>query len=402
MPPHCGRTGCAATGSGRWTTEPVAAANGALPPARAPAFLARVSTPIAVQSLTVAPLDIPLHVPFGIAGGAQAMANNALLTLHLADGTVGYGEAAPLPPYNGETQGDALAALRSAAAWIVGRDSRDWRALGAEFESRSPVRSGSARCALETALLDALTRYMGLPLVKFFGGAGTELETDMTVTTGTAAEAAAAARDIRARGIRQIKVKVGGKLGPAHDLERIAAIHEAAPDSPLILDGNAGVARTAASELIRGLKARGIAPALLEQWLAKDDLAGMRALRIESGWLVAADESVTSAADAERIAEAQAADVLNIKLMKGGVAAGIDIAAVARARGLGLMIGGNVESILTMTMSACFAAGHGGFQFADLDTPLFLASNPFDGGYALTGGKISVAHITAGHGVTPK
>lgn len=357
---------------------------------------------LTIRSLAVAPLDIPLHVPFGIAGGAQAMANNVLATIELADGSRGYGEAAPLPPYNGETQADAVAALRSGGAWIGGRDPRDWRALGVEFAQRSPVRSGSARCALEMALLDALTRHMGLPLVKFFGGAGTELETDMTVTTGTAAEAAAAARDIRARGIRQIKVKVGGKLGAAHDLERLAAIHEAAPDSPLILDGNAGVSRAAASELIAGLRARGIVPALLEQWLAKEDLAGARALRAESGWLVAADESVTSAADATRIADAEAADVLNIKLMKDGVAAGIDIAAVARARGLGLMIGGNVESILAMTVSACFAAGTGGFQFADLDTPFFLATNPFDGGYAITGGRISVGHIAAGHGVTPK
>ena len=55
------------------------------------------------------------------------------------------------------------------------------------------------------------------------------------------------------------------------------------------------------------------------------------------------------------------------------------------------MIGGNVESILAMTVSACFATGQGGFQFADLDTPMFLAANPVEGGYALDGEKISVA-----------
>ena len=65
------------------------------------------------------------------------------------------------------------------------------------------------------------------------------------------------------------------------------------------------------------------------------------------------------------------------------------------------MIGGNIESILAMTVSACFAAGQGGFRFADLDTPLFLAENPFEGGYRLDGGRISVAHIAAGHGVVP-
>src|SRR5262249_12407788 len=156
---------------------------------------------------------------------------------------------------------------------LLGRPIADWKALAADFRGRGGATCGSAQCAFEMALVDALMRREERPLWKFFGGAGTELETDMTVTTRTAAQAAADARAIRARGIRMIKVKVGGPKGAAHDLARVAAIHEAAPDSPLILDGNAGVSRAAASELVHGLKARGIAPALLEQWLAKDDLA---------------------------------------------------------------------------------------------------------------------------------
>ena len=75
--------------------------------------------------------------------------------------------------------------------------------------------------------------------------------------------------------------------------------------------------------------------------------------------------------------------------------------AVIKEALIGLMIGGNVESILAMTTSACFAAGLGGFTFADLDTPLFLAENPFAGGFTLEGGLISVAHLGAGHGVSP-
>jgi L-Ala-D/L-Glu epimerase len=110
---------------------------------------------------------------------------------------------------------------------------------------------------------------------------------------------------------------------------------------------------------------------------------------------------VTTAEDARRVARAGAADVINLKLMKAGIAEGLAVAAVARAAGIGLMIGGNVESILAMTVSACFAAGLGGFTFADLDTPLFMAENPFTGGYALEGGRISVAHLKAGHGVIP-
>ena len=361
-----------------------------------------MNLPTRIRRLDFVPLDLPLHAPFGISGGAQAVANNVLVTVELADGTRGQGEAAPLPPYNGETQAGALAALQAARGWLPGRDVSDWRLLAAELRERGGAACGSAQCALETAVLDALTRHAGVPLWKFFGGAGTELETDMTVTTGSVADAAAAAQAIRSRGIRMIKVKIGGAGGAAHDLARLVAVREAAPGAPLILDGNAGLTRAVAAELVRGLKAHGIAPALLEQWLAKDDLAGLRLLGAESGWLVAADESVTTAADAQRVAQARAAQVINIKLMKAGVAVALDIVNVARAGGLGLMIGGNVESILAMTVSACFAAGLGGFRFADLDTPLLLATNPFAGGYALEGGRISVAHLTAGHGVTPR
>jgi L-alanine-DL-glutamate epimerase-like enolase superfamily enzyme len=355
-----------------------------------------------IRSLAFSPLDIPLRSPFGISGGEQAAARNVLVALELADGTRGYGEAAPLPPYNGETQEEALAALAAAPGWIEGRDARDWSRLGAEFRRRTQGRSGSALCALETALLDALARHEGVPLWRRFGGAGTELESDMTVTTGSPAQAAVAARDIRGRGIRIIKVKVGGAGGPAGDLARIAAILEAAPGAPLVLDGNAGLTRAAATELAAGLKAAAVAPLLLEQWLPRDDWAGLRALGEETGWTVAADESVASAADARRLVRERAAAVINVKLMKAGIAEALAIVEVARGAGIALMIGGNVESILAMTMSASFAAGLGGFAYADLDTPLFLGDNPFTGGYTWSGGTVSVAAIALGHGVRPK
>ncbi len=347
------------------------------------------------------PLDIPLHTPFGISGGAQAMANNVLVSLELDGGFTGYGEAAPLPPYNGETQAQALAVLKGAQGWLVGKSVEDWRALAEEFRRRGGATCGSAQCAFEMALIDALNRRDGTPMWRFFGGHGTTLETDMTVTTGSPEQATADARAIRARRIRMIKVKVGGPKGAAYDLARLRAIHEVAPDAPLILDGNAGVSRSDASALVSGLRDLGIKPALLEQWLAKDDLAGMKALGEESGWPVATDEAVCSGADAQKIADLKAAQFLNIKLMKAGLATALEIATVAKRTGLGLMIGGNVESILAMTTSACFAAGQGGFTFADLDTPLFMATNPFEGGFELDGGMISVAKITAGHGVRP-
>lgn len=352
-----------------------------------------------IRTLAVETLDIPLREPFGIATGEQEVARNLLVTLELADGTRGYGEAAPFPAVNGETQARAAAALEAARSGIEGADVREWRRIAGWLKQHiGPV--ASARCALETALLDALTRRGEMPLWAFFGGAGTRLETDMTITIGTPAQAATAAQDILARGIGTIKVKVGsGDVG--QDIERIVAIHAAAPAAALILDGNGGFTADSALQLLGVLRSRNITPQLFEQPVPRDDLEGMCQVTQWGGIPIAADESVGSLEDALNVIRAKAAHVINIKLMKCGLVEALEIAALCRIAHTQLMIGGMVESILAMTTSACFAAGQGGFSFVDLDTPLFLAENPFDGGFVQHGGTLDLTGITAGHGVSP-
>src|SRR5213078_373856 len=105
---------------------------------------------------------------------------------------------------------------------------------------------------------DALTCHGQMPLWAFFGGASTSLETDMTITTGSGAQAAESARDIVARGMRMIKVKIGsGDL--VLDVERVTAIAAAAPGAPLILDGNCAFSADKALQLTATLLERGVA-----------------------------------------------------------------------------------------------------------------------------------------------
>ena len=359
-----------------------------------------MTAPTTIRSLSVEPLDIPLFAPFGISGGAQDVARSLLVTIELADGTLGYGEAAPFPAFNGETQASARAALELARPAVEGADVREWRPLSSTLRERIGT-AGSARCAIETAILDALTKRAQMPLYAFFGGAGSSLETDMTITTGSVEQASTAALEILARGITAIKVKIGSGDLPL-DLARLVAIHTVAPDSPLILDGNGGMSADEALELMGALSIQGIHPALLEQPVPGDDWAGMGQLARWGGAPLAADETASSAAHVLRIVYEQAAQVVNIKLMKAGVVEALDIAAICRAAHLRLMIGGMVESILAMTMSAHFAAGQGGFSFVDLDTPMFMAENPFEGGFRQTGARLDLRHITAGHGVRPR
>jgi len=97
-----------------------------------------------------------------------------------------------------------------------------------------------------------------------------------------------------------------------------------------------------------------------------------------------------------------AADAVNAKIMKSGVFEVLRIVEQARQAGLARMIGGMVETRLAMGTSASIAAGLGGFAFVDLDTPLFMAEDPFDGGYVQRGERIDLTAIRLGHGCRPR
>ncbi|APR85903.1 L-alanine-DL-glutamate epimerase [Minicystis rosea] len=358
-----------------------------------------MTAPTRITRFTVESIDIPMERPFGIAGGAQVVAENALVSIELADGTRGFGEAAPFPAFNGETRAAAVIAAEAARGVVLGEDARAWRRLSAALRGPAGA-SGSARCAIETAVLDALARRASMPLWAFFGGAERALVTDVTIPTGSIDEARTDATARVAQGFSRLKVKVGG----AHandDLARLLAIHAAAPAAALMLDGNGGLTAEAALDLLAALRARGVPVILFEQPVPGSDLAGLAEVARRGGVPVAADESAESAADVLRIAAMGAAQVVNIKPMKSGVVEALAIAATARAAGLDLMIGGMVEAKIAMSLSACFAAGLGGFAFVDLDTPLFLAEQPFVGGYAQRGEALDLEPIDAGHGARP-
>jgi L-alanine-DL-glutamate epimerase-like enolase superfamily enzyme len=352
---------------------------------------------ITIADVTALPFDIELTEPFGIATGAQHVANNVLVTVTLSDGTVGTGEAAPFPAVNGETQSAVLGALSAAHSSFVGLDALRWRpaVVVAEHALRG---TPSALAALESALLDALCRRARVSLWAFFGGAHSELVSDITITTGSPERARAAALRAIELGFVTLKIKVGGTLFD-HDRARLAAIVDAAPSARLILDANGSMTAEEALALLDALGHAKGQVSLFEQPTGKLDLDGLRKVREHGGVPVCADESACCAADVLSLLAAQAIDAINIKTMKCGIVEAMSMISVARAAGLGLMIGGMVESKLSMSVSACLAAGTGGFSHVDLDTPWFMKNAPISGGWVEHGPTLRLDHIASGHGV---
>ncbi|HWN68776.1 MAG TPA: enolase C-terminal domain-like protein, partial [Haliangium sp.] len=146
----------------------------------------------------------------------------------------------------------------------------------------------------------------------------------------------------------------------------------------------------------------GIEPALFEQPVAREDWEGLGRVTAEGGVPVAADESCRSAGDTLKIARGNLATVVNIKVAKLGLVEALDVAAIARTAGIGLMVGGMVETRIAMGFSAHLAAGLGGFDFIDLDTPLLLAEDPITGGYVAEGPRYHLAGVPSGHGGQPR
>src|SRR5579864_9724912 len=352
-----------------------------------------------IRSVTIEPLNILMLEPFTISTGTTSEARNVLVTVTLEDGSIGYGECAPFSPSTGESQETALAAARGCAALIEGKDAANWRTLSKLMRSVY-FSQATAIAGVEMALLDALTRSHDIPLYVFFGGASSSVETDMSIPMVTPEHGYELAREVVARGITSIKIKVGGNI--RDDVARVEAIREGAPGLGLTLDANQGYTASEALLCLEALDDRDIRPLLLEQPVHKDDYEGLRYVTQHTTVPIAADESAYSAANVAHLIAMGAVNVVNIKLMKSGFVEALDIAAVCRANHIGLMVGAMMESRLATAAAAHFVAGLGGFRFIDLDTPMLLAEDPFTGGYVQRGGVYDLSGVKSGLGIERK
>lgn len=329
----------------------------------------------------VRPFCIELTSPFAISGGTHARADIIVVGVELDDGTLGLGEAAPLPAYNGETVAAALAVLETVVKKLPGRRIDEWEDILDSVNAHT-VTHGAALCAVETAVLDAWTRHRKQSLLSWFGAqSALPLTIDVTIPIVTPEQAARDAMQWRAKGFDTFKIKLGG----SGDFERVMAVHQQVPEARLLVDANAGLTPKEAVHLVESLERCGVHLVLFEQPVPRGDWEGLRQVRA-SGVDIAIDESLVSESDAEEaLRELGSECVFNIKLMKAGIREATKIVTAAKRGGARLMIGGMVESVLAMTTSACFALGHGGFEFADLDTHLFLVDSSADGWVAPAG-----------------
>jgi L-alanine-DL-glutamate epimerase-like enolase superfamily enzyme len=341
------------------------------------------ATSAVVNRIEFWPIDVPITDPFVVATGARVVAENVFVRITLNDGTMGYGEAAPFPEVGGEDRAACLTSLTKMAHAIVGKPVMEYRLLADQLAELAPFQP-AARCGLETALIDAHCRSSHIPMWQLWGSADVRpRETDITIPITTLDDTVRLARRWYEQGFRLFKMKVGQNVDA--DILRLEAVHKQFNGVSFIGDANQGFSRADCLTFAAGVKRFGGRLVLLEQPVLREDLDSLAAIRRETGIAVAADESVRSLDDARLVVRHQAADYINIKIMKTGVMEAVDIASFTLRSGVRLMIGGMVETRVAMGCSFGLVLGMTGFEILDLDTPLLLASDPVTGGYRYDG-----------------
>src|SRR5262245_53033173 len=77
-----------------------------------------------IQRVDAIPVALPLKSPMKMSGITIATAENVLVRIEAADGSVGWGEAASAPTMTGDTLGGLVAAVRDhLAPMLTGQDA---------------------------------------------------------------------------------------------------------------------------------------------------------------------------------------------------------------------------------------------------------------------------------------
>ena len=75
--------------------------------------------PLIVRRIDAIPVALPLKAPMKMAGVTITKAENLIVRVEAADGTVGWGEAPSAPTMTGDTQGGLVAAVRDHLAPLL-------------------------------------------------------------------------------------------------------------------------------------------------------------------------------------------------------------------------------------------------------------------------------------------
>lgn len=322
-------------------------------------------------------VDLPTIRPHKLSVATMHGQTLMLVKVYCSDGVVGIGEGTTIAglaygPESPESMKLAVDAYLAPA--MIGRDATRIQALMAHLGKLVKVNHFS-KSALETALLDAHGKRLGVPVSELLGGRRRErLPVAWTLASGdTAKDIAEAERMLEARRHKVFKLKIGAKP-LKDDIAHVAEIKRQLGERGAVrVDVNMAWSETQAAWAIPALADAGCE--LVEQPVAS--AAALARLMRRFPVALMADEILQGPESAFEIARNQGADVFAIKIeQSGGLFAAQRVAAIADAAGIELYGGTMLEGAFSTMASAHLFASFAHLQWGtELFGPLLITED---------------------------
>jgi muconate cycloisomerase len=300
-------------------------------------------------------LDVPTIRPHILAMATMHVQSIVLVRMRCSDGSSGVGEGTTI---GGLSYGDEspesikLNIDTYLAPLLIGQDA-DRPAAAMARVAKSVVGNHFAKCAVETALLDAYGRRHGLPVSELLGGRVRDrLPVLWVLASGdTNRDIEEAEQMLDARRHDAFKLKIG-KRPLVEDVAHVAAIKRALGDRASIrVDVNQAWDEATARRGIAMLADAGVD--LVEQPVASANRTALTRLTAMGRIAIMADETLRGPQDAFAIASTHGADVLAVKVeQSGGLRAACAVGAIAEAAGVALYGGTMLEGPVGTVASA--------------------------------------------------
>ena len=331
--------------------------------------------------------------PFIIATGTSNIAHNIIVKV-ITDEDTGLGNACP-NSVTGETHETIKMALKIFSDELTGEDADNINEINKIMDEKLE-RNPAAKAGVDLALYDLMGKIKCQPVFEILGKKKDRMLTDMTIGIMGTKDTVKHAIHHQDQGFRALKIKIG--LDKDKDVERIKAVREAVGEDMIIrVDANQGYDVKTAIEVLSKIEPYNIEQ--VEQPVKWDDLIGLKEVAENSPIPITADEAVKTKEDAQMVIEYNAADKMNIKLMKcGGLTKALEINKIAEENKIPTMIGCMSENRISIAAGLHFALSQENVKYADLDSYFSLLDDKTHGGFSFEEGFL-IPNKNPGFGV---
>jgi len=315
-----------------------------------------------IQTIETFLVDVPTIRPHKLSVATMNTQALVLVRVHCADGIEGWGEATTIGglAYGEESPESIKTNIDTYFAPLLAGMEASQVAKAMARVRKTIQGNRFAKCAVETALLDAQARRLGVPLSELLGGRVRDaLPVAWTLASGdTAKDIAEAEHMLDIRRHRIFKLKIGLR-SVDDDVAHVLAIKRALGERASVrVDVNQAWTELDAVRGIARLEAGGID--LIEQPVKAGNRAALARLKERFDVAIMADEALHGPDDAMALARMNAADVYAVKITQsGGLLAAQEVATVARLAGIGVyggtMLEGGIGTAATAHVCATFA-----------------------------------------------